>query len=369
MKKLGYLFLLLFTIMSCSSDDNNTKEVTKRKVETKLQLTASKASIFVGEEVVFTTKNDKGEAVDAEVLIGGATITPTYTFTKAGTYIMRAILKGYEQSNEVTVKVEMSTLSLRISQPKITAGEKVVFEVFNGDKNVTKDVKIYQEGVETALKSNEFTTKKDGDYTFIAKAEGYNDSKPVSLTVLEDPAPYGNFLILNGDKFEIDRFNLELNVITVNGKLVPEVFKTAQGELANQYSLIISNKANDKAKKSYIFIDFWVVNPSIKAGSDGKITDYGTRVLPSTKAKVILRYVYSSIVGYEISDMFSNLNETDFKFRNATFSDVLDKKQYNGKAEIMFNYKSDVKNAKNTGKTLEFQFNADTYLKENVNDK
>lgn len=368
MKKLACLFILLFTFISCSSDDNASKEVTKRKVETKLQLTASVSTIFVGEEVVFTTKNDKGETVDAEVLIGGATITPVYTFNKAGTYIMRAILKGYEQSNEVTVKVEMSTLSLRISQPKITAGEKVVFEVYNGDKNVTKEVNIYQDGLEEALKNNEFTTKKEGEYTFIAKAEGYNDSKPVSLTVLEDPSPYGNFLILNGDKFEFDRFNLELNVITVNGKLVPEVFKTAQGELANQYSLIISNKPNEKAKKSYIFIDFWVVNPSIKTGADNKITDYGTRVLPSANAKVILRYVYSSIIGYEISDMFSNLNEADFKFRNATFSEVLDKKQYNGKAEIMFTYKSDVKNTKNTGKTLELQFNADTYLKENIND-
>lgn len=369
MKKLVYLFLLLFTIMSCSNDDNNTKEVTKRKVETKLQLTASKASIFVGEEVVFTTKNDKGEAVDAEVLIGGATITPTYTFTKAGTYVMRAILKGYEQSNEVTVKVEMSTLSLRISQPKITAGEKVVFEVFNGEKNVTKDVKIYQEGVETALKSNEFTTKKDGDYTFIAKAEGYNDSKPVSLTVLEDPAPYGNFLILNGDKFEIDRFNLDTNTITVNGKIVPQVYKTAQGEYANEYSLNVTNKANDKAKRSTISIAIWVVNPTIKATADGTITDYGTRVLPSSKTKIIVRSVFSTIIGYEVVDMSNNVFESDFKFRNTTFSNVLDKKQYNGKAEIMFNYTSNPTNERNKAKTVEIQLNADTYLREYSVDK
>lgn len=366
MKKLGYLFLLLFTIMSCSKDDNNTKEVTKRKVETKLQLTASKSAILLGEEIVFTTKNDKGETVNAEVLIGGATITPVHTFTKAGTYVMRAILKGYEQSNEVTVKVEMSTLSLRISQPKITAGEKVVFEVFNGDKNVTKDVKIYQEGVDTPLKSNEFTTKKEGDYTFIAKAENYNDSKTVSLSVVENPAPYGNFLIINGDKFEIERFNYDLNVITVNGKKVPQAYKTPQGEYANEYSFTVNNT---KGKKIYLSITIWVVNPTIKAGTDGKITDYGTRVLPSAKSKIIIRSVFSTTIGYEVSDMSSSIYDADYKFRNATFSDVLESNQYKGKSEIMFNYTTNPTNAKNTAKTIELQFNNDTYLKEYSVDK
>ncbi|MEK6507813.1 hypothetical protein [Myroides sp. C4067] len=369
MKKIGYLILFLFTLVSCSSDDNSNKEVKTRTVETKLKLTASSTAVLVGEEVTFTTTNDKGETVDGSIVTDGYIIKANHAFDKPGKYTVKSIKKGYEQSNEVTISVDLSTLSLRINKTEVTAGEKVSFEVYSADKLVTENIKIYLEGQDKPLENNEFITKKEGEYTFIAKAEGYNDSEKVKLTVLEDMSPYGNYLILNDDKFELDRFNLDHNVITVDGKLVSEVFKTAQGELANLYTLIITNKANDKAKRSYIFIDLWVVNPTIKAAADGTIIDYGKRILPTNDAKVMVRSVYSSITGYEISDMFTSIKDVDFKIRNLDIEETGTKGKYTGKAEIMFRYSSDPENTKNTGKTIDFQFNGDTYIKEYLNDK
>lgn len=369
MKKIGYLFLFLFTLISCSNDDNSSKQITQKTVETKLKLTASSTSVLVGEEVTFNTTNDKGEVIDGELVANSYNIKAVHAFDQPGQYTVKSIKKGYEQSNEITVNVSLLTLSLRISKSEITTGQKVTFEVYAADKLITDNVNIFLEGQDTPLTKNEFTTKKEGEYSFIAKIEGYNDSQIVKLKVLEDPAPYGNFLLMNDDKFELDSFYLTIDVMTVNNKIVNKVVKTPAGELANLYSLTITNKPNDKAKRSSILVDILVVNPTIKADKDGNILDYGTRALPSNKSKVIVNSVYSFITGYDIVDMSNNIHESILKIRNFTVEETGVKGKYNGKAELQFNYTANPKNPKNLAKSMDLQFNGNTYIREYNTDK
>lgn len=364
MKKLCFLFTFLMILSSCSSDDNTVAPVEGEdvQVKSKLVVSATATDVTVGEVVEFTAKDKSGAVVeDAKFIVNSSSITAKHVFDKAGQYAVSAIHKDFTGSNEVVINVGKATLELRLSESEVTEGKAVTFQVFKGEQELSSGVKIYEVGNDTALEQMTYVAKTPGQVSFVAKGEGFIDSNLVSLTVLEDKTPYQDTLVLSGDAFEIDAVSFDFDVKQVNGKNVGTVKKTTDGTYANQYTLIIRNKANDKAGRSFIFVDIWVINPTIKVNSDGEVTDYGKRVLP-TNDNTIVRSVYSSIKGYEVTDTFNKLHESELKIRKFEVKELDAKGRADGETELMFNYES-----LDGAFKLEFKYNGEMYVKDYKN--
>ena len=191
MKNIYYLLVMLAVLlgaMACTSDDNDS--INKNL----LFLEASSRNVELGDAVNFTIKAQDKEVDGAKVyLVDGeelSEIKMSHTFDRVGDYNVMAKKPGYKDSYVIQIKVTESLvpptdgkkLELKSVRTEYYEGEEVKFTAHNG-KATIKEFALYLGGKE--LEGEKWIAEGVGTHDFIAKAEGYEDSNPLEITVLE----------------------------------------------------------------------------------------------------------------------------------------------------------------------------------------
>lgn len=345
MKKIGYLFMLLVTIVACSSDDNENTGGSKLQT---LKLEASAYSILSGEEVVFNLLDQAGNAIEGDLKANNKIISSKTVFDKPGVYNVFGVKKGFRDSNTVEVNVidkDNAGLELAASRKRIAVGEQVSFSVTNNGEKVKKSegVKVYEVNSNKELDGTAFTATEEGEFVFVAKGGVYTESEKVVVTVVKN---IDTKLIINGQAFTMNYVNLEVNFYKADpndtsGVKKAPIVKMEEGVYGNEYMLAIRTNENSVAKPGFIFIDFYVENKTVKVDAAGNVTDYGQPALPSKNVKVVLKSVYSSIEGFKIMESNSKLGEYAWNFVTVDYSkEESAKNTFKGELGMEFDYKS-----------------------------
>lgn len=127
MKKLLFLFLVVTAFVGCSSDDNKNEEVlTKDSLKKELLLKVENNRITVGDELVFTAVDGKGNVVDAAFYVEGKQVKNPVRFDELGVFSVVAKMKGFKDSNVLMVYVDELI-------GEETPNDKPNFFTFNGE--------------------------------------------------------------------------------------------------------------------------------------------------------------------------------------------------------------------------------------------
>ena len=186
MKKVVLTFslaaLVLAGTVSCSSDDNSSEQQQK---QTLVLASANGTDVTVNEEVIFVVTVGTEVIKDVQIEVNGKAAKNPYAFTEAGTYKVVAKKNGYNASNEIIITVSevgiAKMMTLVVDHDTISVGEAVAFTVTEGDQAVTGaelfmgDTKI----------TSPYTFTQAGEFTVIAKKQGYVDSNRVTIKVKE----------------------------------------------------------------------------------------------------------------------------------------------------------------------------------------
>lgn len=366
MKKISYVLMLAAMIAACSSDDNNVEShQIEEGVLKSLKLEASATSVLIGDEVSFSLFDDAGKEVDGAIMLNGKEISKKYVFDKVGVFKVTGAKQGFNTSNEVSITVtekELAPLTLKASAVEVEVGQKVTFEVKSEDIVVKEGVKIFDVKANKELAGLEFTATQVGDFEFLAKGEGFAESEKVTVKVKEAVVTFGNKLVVNGKELDIDYCTIDYKVIKrgeLEDDIVAAVYDLGNGVYGNQYSFIVRTKDNSSAKKGFIFIEMLVPNPTIKMSEDGKVLDYGTRVLPTKDTKIKMKSIYSGIEGFSVYDTPRNIHKYTMDIKRFNFDLYPDNtNKYQGNMEFKFTYESE------SNFTMDFQFNGDSFIVE-----
>lgn len=345
MKKIGYLFMLLVTIVACSSDDNDNTVGSKLQT---LKLEGSAHSVLTGDEVVFSLMDEAGNVTEGDLKANNKAISNKVSFNQPGNYTVFGTKKGFRDSNSIEINVvdrDNAELMLQATRKRIAIGEQVSFTVTNNGEKVKKSegVKVYDVTADKELDGLSFTATSEGDFEFIAKGGVYTESERILISVVKE---IETKLIINGQEFEMNYVNMEVKILKADvnddsGIKKATVVEMEEGVYGNEFMLAINTKDNPAAKRGYIFIDFYVENPTIKVDANGNVIDYGQRVLPSKKTKVVLKSVYSSIEGFKVMESSSKLGESNLNFVTVDYGteEVLNN-TFEGELGMEFGYKS-----------------------------
>ncbi|MFD0700127.1 cupredoxin domain-containing protein [Myroides pelagicus] len=197
MKKLFTLLALsalLFTGLSCSSDDNALavtppveEEIPPVVVDPKDQVTflPHLVEVETGTTVRFAVMLGKQATVDFDLYVNQVKQdTTAYTFDKVGTYIVVAKKEGYKDSNEHKITAMDKLIVSPKVESEIVEGTMVEFTVKTLDGTLI-------EGADILLNNQKVTTPWKavaGNYDLRASKQGYIKSEPTKITVKQMPA-------------------------------------------------------------------------------------------------------------------------------------------------------------------------------------
>lgn len=361
MRKIGYLFMLLVTIVACSSDDNSS-ESTGRKLKS-LKMEASADAILLGEELVFTVKDSEGNMIqDGEVKANGKRISNKHVFDKAGRYEIIATRKGSIDSNTVNVNVvdkKKSKLTLEPSKERVLIGSTVTFKVLDFAKERLRGMSIVNVETNKELENGEFKATKAGVYKFIAKGSVYTDSDEFSVIVLDEEA---NSVKLNGVESLVDGLFFNLNYTpkdkeNPSAAQMPFVAEVEPGVYGNYYTMIVRVAKSDKFPMAQVRVHMIVENPNIEVDAKGNITEYGERSVPSRNTKFRILKVESKIKGYELDEQGADVGDFKLHFYGSEFETAPYFNAYFGNVDLTFSYKS-----KKSNFSFEFEYGGTTLL-------
>lgn len=178
--------------------------------------------------------------------------------------------------------ISKKKLTLEANNTNTFVHKPVYFTIKDTDGNIL-DKTVFITDItneETILESNIFKPTKAGLYTFKAQGLKYSDSPLTYVNVKNSTAKE---FILNGEKQEVTKAELvvhrgEYTDEEGNTKLRDIIMVTKDNRRHNIYTLSIYGKGDPIFPN--IKITFLVHNPNIKI-KDGKIIDYGPRILPN----------------------------------------------------------------------------------------
>lgn len=360
MRKIGYLFMLLFVLAGCSSDDSNNDN-SGRKFES-LKLEVSNDEILLGEQVVFTIKDVNGNEIDGELKANGKVISSKFIFDKAGRYKIYATKKGYIDTNLVDVNVvdkNKSQLTLEPNKERVIVGTSVVFKVFDFNKEQLRGMKIFDVMGNKDLEGSEFTPLKAGEYKFIAKGSVYADSEEIIITVLDKEA---DRVVINNIESITDAHYLDLNFLpkdkdNPDAPQMPYISEIEPGVYGNYYTMTMRITKTAEFPMGLIRVHMLVENPTIEVDAKGNITEVGERSIPSSKSKFKIIAVESKIKGYEVDDRGADVGQYELHFYGAEFENEPFYGAYFGNVDVKFSYKS-----KNSNFTLEYEYGGTSLL-------
>lgn len=363
MKKIGYALMLAAMIAACSSDDNSVEGLkTEEGVLKTLKLKASETAVVVGGEVTFSLLDDAGKEVDGAVMINGKEISKKYVFDKVGVFKVVGSKQGFNASNEVTITVsekELAPLTLKASVAEVEVGQKVTFEVMSKEAAVKEGVKIFDVKANKELAGMEFVATAVGEFEFIAKGEGFADSGKVTVKVKEAAKTLETKVTINGISHVLSSVNMELKM-NKDDITKAKPIDMGNGVYGNEYSFTIVLNQNDKNNSGYIFLDFFVENPTIKVDATGKVTDYGKRVLPTKDSKIKWKAIWSSNDNYKVNNLGSSMKDVTAVFEKISYDkDPYRAGNYNGELAVGLKYK-----AGDVNFVLDLEFNGKSILRE-----
>lgn len=175
MKKL-FCFLAVITtalLTSCSNDDDSGNNSAQ---EASITLIPSAESIFLGESVTFTVKDQDGNTVSALITYNNISITNPWTGEAIGTYTFKATYYDVTDTATVTVKQPESTITLTPSAESIFLGQAVTFTVKDQEGTTLTDAEITYNGEPV---TNMWIGEAIGTHTFTATYNGSTDTATV----------------------------------------------------------------------------------------------------------------------------------------------------------------------------------------------
>ncbi len=231
MKKL-FMFLAVAGLAtfgtSCSSSDDSNPPVAEKQ----LTLTATPATVRVGESVVFAVTVDGKTEADAKLSIDGKEVSGlTQKFDKVGTYKVQAKKAGFIDSTVATVTVVAANVDILNMTGSKAAGEVLVGDnlsftyTFNGTAT-TDGVQLLLNG--TAITGNSYVAKAEdaGKTLKFTSKKGATVSNELVYTVKAAPVNVTSIVLsIVGDVNNLEAgtaivFNLkDQNGGFVNGKL------------------------------------------------------------------------------------------------------------------------------------------------------
>lgn len=348
MKKILLIFIAFMAIVACSSDDNN-KEL---EIET-LILKSNKKIVDQGDSIEFSVNSDKQINIeDVTLVCNNKVIKSPYVFDQAGKFVVIAKKKGYNDSNSIEITVNESgipNLVLTVNRQTFDIGDKVTFTIKDHKGNQVNNAKIFNETTKEELQGDTYEANDLGVFTFITKAEGYNDSSAISFEVK-------SVFSINNYKYSIDYFLISVEVEDIkdtNGKnkIVDKVFFLDDGTPCNLYAYYIVGKSGDQL--DMLVLDILVPNHTIKS-KDGVVTDYGQRILPSEVNKLKLNGVVAMTGDvyfgeFDFGDGISNLGDYDLTINEFTIANKgigSGENGINGTGDLFIDYKSAENNFK-----------------------
>ncbi|MCX7547970.1 Omp28-related outer membrane protein [Xanthomarina sp. F1114] len=181
------LIAMTFLFTSCGSDDSGD---TAQEV-TSITLSSNVNGALVGEQVVFTVKDNNNNVVTANAVIkaNGTTISSSHAFTATGTYNVVATYSG-KTSNTLSITIdEESSISLTYSPEEVISTDMVTFTVKNNLNNdVTANTTFTLDGVAitnpyqfTELGANEVTATYNSFTTTATVNVGRGFTKKILL--------------------------------------------------------------------------------------------------------------------------------------------------------------------------------------------
>lgn len=274
-----FIFLVFCaSIIGCSSSDNSD-EVWKDK----LVLTVENTVVEVGNRVLFTVKDDKGEVVSAAIYVEGELVGNPVLFDKEGVFTVVAKRQGYKASNVVKVTVGKKSaeqLILRSSDRLLHIGEKNTFSVWVNDEPVPGAL-VYNLESGIPMRNMEFVPQKIGNYTFVARRDGYSESEIVHLKVME----VYNKMMINGRILDNNRVYLDVDRELIKNEKgedieVDKIWELSDGRFANHYALeVITDDGN-------LIVMLLVVNEDI-VRVNGKLLNRDKRKVPNSEAEIL----------------------------------------------------------------------------------
>lgn len=180
----------------------------------KLELSADKNSILVGETVTFKVQS-QGKDVVADIYVDGAKVTNPYKFEKKGSFNVVAKKANYTDSNVVSVVVNEGNvepepeLELTVDKNSLTVGGVVTFTVKSKGVVVTGTT-ITANG---ATIGNPWTTNTVGKFEIQANKTGYKASNKLEVNVVSAT----NYIKHNGVYYNADKAHLSVHTLIENG--------------------------------------------------------------------------------------------------------------------------------------------------------
>lgn len=298
MKKIILIFLALAGVVACSNDDNNSSELETLIVSTE------KNEVFIGEQVIFKISTNKQEKIEgATLLCNNKQISDQHVFDEIGKYSIYAQKKGFNSSKPIEINVVeqvKTTLILKVESTDIDLGDDIIFKVTDNEGNSIEKAKIYNQTTQEKLEGLSYTSKDIGDFIFIAKAEGFQDSEQVSVNV-------NSAFVINEKNYSLDIFLVSIEVIEIpdgkgDFKQVDKVYFLDTGEPANLYNYYAISDGEEFV--DLLSLEILVPNNSIKINNKREIIDYGQRILPSE----VTEFELMKVVAMAGDDFFMERN-------------------------------------------------------------
>ncbi|MTG98774.1 hypothetical protein NWE55_05425 [Myroides albus] len=251
MKKILMLFLLgisSFFLWTCSKDsDSDERENAKLFVE------VNAYDVKVGEKVYFTVTANNIAIKDAKLYMREQQISNPYQFKEEGVYNVFARKSGYDQSDNVTIRVvsdNIQAIDLTVDKSSIYVGETVTFSAKTGN-DILSNVTIKDQNG-SQVEGVKWTANQSGKFKFVATKDGYKMSRTVEVEVKERPKGEPNTIYINNKVYTIDTNRTLLYAETIKGADDVDLVKlnkttTSEGEVITFATYFIDVVSEDFA--------------------------------------------------------------------------------------------------------------------------